>query len=307
MTRRSAAQELAKLLDRLAPNERYALVKLATGGLRVGVSARLAKLAFAQSFAVPVEEVEEYWHALAPPYTQLFQWAAEGADPPDTKSIPTFRPFMLAHPLEGEELNLADYAAEWKWDGIRVQVVRAGAGDEAETRVYSRGGDDISASFPEIAQALPFPAVLDGELLVRGTAQGGDGDTQTQGGAASFNALQKRLGRKTVSKKMRGEFPAFVRAYDALIVDGEDLRGLPWAERRTRLEALMARLPADRFDISQVIEASDMTELARIREGSRANAIEGLMLKRRDSAYVAGRKAGRAIFRLHVWLLGRRS
>ena len=280
MTRNSAPKDLPQLLDRLGEAERYALVKLAAGGLRVGVSARLAKTGFAKAFNVAVEEVEEYWHALQPPYAELFAWAADGAAPPDTDSMPTFRPFMLAHPLEEETLDLSDYAAEWKWDGIRVQVVRAGE----ETRVYSRSGDDISAAFPEIAEALTIPAVLDGELLVRGDTQGGE--------AASFNALQKRLGRKTVSKKMREQLPAFVRLYDALLVDGEDLRELSWEQRRKRLEKLVPQLDCDNFDISALIDAKHFAELAAIREGARDAAIEGLMLKRRDAPYIAGRKAG---------------
>jgi DNA ligase-1 len=178
---------------------------------------------------------------------------------------------------------MADYAAEWKWDGIRVQLVRAGD----ETRVYSRSGDDISGTFPEVAASLPFPAVLDGELLVRGSHQGGK-----EGGAASFNALQQRLGRKVVSKKMLAEYPAFVRLYDALIVDGEDLREMPWEQRRQRLEALMPRLDPDDFDLSQVIEAATLDDLAKIRERTRDDAIEGVMLKRRDSPYIAGRRTG---------------
>src|SRR5688572_8206093 len=125
MTRVSVMSELPRLLDRLSPSGRYALFKLATGAMRVGVSARLAKTAFAQAFGVSVEDVEEYWHALTPPFAPLFAWAADGADPPDTGAMPLFRPFMLAHPLEEGEVDLADYAAEWKWDGIRVQLVRA--------------------------------------------------------------------------------------------------------------------------------------------------------------------------------------
>ena len=282
-TRGTAPQVLAALLDRLDPSGRFALLKLATGAMRIGISSRLAKVAFAQAFGVDVEQVEAYWHGLAPPYAELFAWAAEGAAPPDTENLPTFRPFMLAHPLEDTMVDLADYAAEWKWDGIRVQLVRAGE----ETRIYSRSGDDISATFPELLDRLPFPAVLDGELLVRGAHQGG-----AEGGAASFNALQQRLGRKTVSRKMLADYPAFVRLYDALIVDGTDLRELPWTERRQRLEALVEHLPDSHFDLSQVVEAEDFADLARIREGAREEAIEGLMLKRRDSPYVAGRRVG---------------
>jgi DNA ligase-1 len=189
---------------------------------------------------------------------------------------------MLAHPLEEGDVDLADYAAEWKWDGIRVQLVRAGG----ETRVYSRSGDDISATFPELRDVLPFEAVLDGELLVRGSAQGGEA-----GGAASFNALQQRLGRKTVSKAMLRDYPAFVRLYDVLLLEGCDWREAPWKSRRATLEALMARLPVSHFDLSQLVEAEDFAGLARIRDSARDAAIEGLMLKHRDSPYVAGRKA----------------
>lgn len=283
MNRKSVQAELPKLLDRLDPSGRYALLKLATGGMRIGVSSRLAKTAFAQAFDVSVEEVEEYWHGLTPPYAELFAWAAHGEAPPDTENLPTFRPFMLAHPLEETVVDLADYAAEWKWDGIRVQLVRAGD----ETRIYSRSGDDISATFPELLDVLPFAAVLDGELLVRGAHQGGE-----EGGAASFNALQQRLGRKTVSKKMLADYPAFVRLYDALIIEGEDLRAEPWTERRARLETLMERLPVTHFDLSQVVEARDFEHLAAIRETARDDAIEGLMLKRKDSPYIAGRRVG---------------
>ncbi|WP_395329754.1 cisplatin damage response ATP-dependent DNA ligase [Novosphingobium sp. BL-8H] len=283
MTRANVMVELPRLLDLLDAEERYALLKLATGAMRIGISARLAKTAFGQAFDVAVEDVEEHWHGQSPPYLALFDWAAHGAEAPTSEHLPLFRPFMLAHPLEAVELDLSEFAAEWKWDGIRVQVVRV----QGETRVYSRSGDDISGSFPEIAEALHVDAVLDGELLVRGAHQG-----REEGGAASFNALQQRLGRKTVSKKMLADYPAFVRLYDVLILEGADLRLLPWSERRARLEALIGRLDPGHFDLSAVIPAADFAELTAIRERAREDAIEGVMLKRRDSPYVAGRKTG---------------
>ena len=288
MTRATVQTELAELLDRLDANGRYALLKLATGAMRIGISARLAKVAFAQAFEVSVDDVEEYWHGQLPPYAELFAWAADGAPPPDAAGLPLFRPFMLSHPLEGAalssvEADFASYAAEWKWDGIRVQIVRVGE----ETRLYSRSGDDISGSFPEIVAALDIEAVLDGELLVRGSHQGGEA-----GGAASFNALQQRLGRKTVSKKMLAEYPAFVRLYDVLVAEGDDLRPFAWEQRRTALEDLLPRLSPGHFDLSQVIPATSLQDLTAIRESAREDAIEGVMIKRRDSAYVAGRKTG---------------
>ena len=283
-TRSDAAARLADLLDRLDANGRYALLKLATGAMRIGISARLAKVAFSESFGVPVEDVEEYWHGQTAPYAALFDWATGKAEPPRTDLLPLFRPFMLAHPLEdGARLDLSEFAAEWKWDGIRVQLVHVAG----QTRVYSRGGDDISESFPEVAAALPFPAVLDGELLVRGAHQGGE-----EGGAASFNALQQRLGRKAVSKAMLAEYPAFVRLYDVLILDGADLRERPWEERRAHLDGLRPRLDPLLVDFSPVISVPDWDTLAEMRARARDEAIEGMMLKRRSSPYVAGRRTG---------------
>jgi DNA ligase-1 len=279
VSRAAAPQALAQMMDHLDSSGRFALLKLATGGLRVGISARLAKTGFAQAFRLDVDDVEQVWHALSPPYAALFDWAEGRSGRPDPEGTPYFRPFMLAHPLEAESVDLTDYAAEWKWDGIRIQIVGTGR----ETRLYSRAGDDISGSFPEIAEAFSGHAVLDGELLVRGDVQGGE--------AASFNALQQRLGRKAVTGKMMADYPAFVRLYDLLIEGDEDLRPLAWAQRRARLEAFAPTLDPTRFDLSQVIEADSFEALADIRAGARDAAIEGVMLKRRDSPYVAGRKA----------------
>ncbi len=284
-TRTTAPQVVADLLDQLDANGRYALLKLATGGMRLGVSARLAKTAFAQAFDVNVDDVEELWHALSPPYLPLFAWAADGGPRPDLSATPFFRPFMLSHPFEGDTIDLGEYIAEWKWDGIRVQIVHT----SGETRVYSRGGEDISAAFPDIIEAFKTDAVVDGELMVRGDIQG---TALESGGAASFNALQQRLGRKTVSKAMLRDYPAFVRLYDMLMDGQEDLRPLPWHARRERLENLMPSLPAARFDLSPVINVNDFSQLAALRDGARDAAIEGMMLKRRDSPYLSGRKVG---------------
>jgi len=271
---------LADLLDRLTPEERFALLKMATGALRIGVSARLAKTALAQAFGLDVDAVEEVWHGIRPPYAELFDWAEGRGPQPTAADVPVFRPFMLAHPLEETRVSLDDYAAEWKWDGIRVQIVRVAG----QTRLYSRAGDDITHSFPEVAADFDADGVLDGELLVKGEAQGGE--------AASFNALQQRLGRKQVSARMLADYPAFVRLYDILIDGAEDVRALAWEERRTRLEAFVPRLAPGRFDLSRVIDADSFEALETIREGARDAAIEGVMLKRRDSAYVGGRRVG---------------
>ena len=276
---------LAAMLDHLDISGRFALLKLATGALRVGISARLAKQALADAFGLDVEQVEEVWHGLRPPYRELFDWGEGKAPQPVARDVPVFRPFMLAHALDDARVSLDDYAAEWKWDGIRIQLVHAGG----QTRLYSRTGDDISGSFPDIASAFAVPAVLDGELLVRGEAQGAEAHG---GAAASFNALQQRLGRKNVSAKMQGQYPAFVRLYDILFDGDEDLRPLRWTERRGRLEAFVTRLDPDRFDLSRLIEADSFEALEEMRAGVRGEGVEGMMLKRRDSPYVGGRRAG---------------
>ncbi|MDP9086235.1 MAG: cisplatin damage response ATP-dependent DNA ligase, partial [Pseudomonadota bacterium] len=284
-SRSDAPAIVAGMLDHLDTSGRFAILKLATGALRVGISARLAKQALADAFGLDVEQVEEVWHGLRPPFTALFDWGEGRAAQPTVKNIPVFRPFMLAHPLNETKVDLADYAAEWKWDGIRIQLAHAGG----DTRLYSRTGDDISGSFPDIAAAFALHSVLDGELLVRGAGQGAD---EHGGAAASFNALQQRLGRKNVSAKVQGEYPAFVRLYDILFDGNEDMRGFPWSKRRSRLEALVTRLDPDRFDLSAMIEADSFGTLEELRAGARDSAIEGMMLKRRDSPYVAGRRAG---------------
>ena len=281
-----APHVLGRMLDHLDASGRFALLKLALGALRVGINARLARQALADAFGVKVEAVEEVWHGLKPPFTELFEWVEGRAEQPTARDIPVFRPFMLAHPLEETRVSLDDYAAEWKWDGIRVQLVHAGG----ETRLYSRTGDDISGSFPDIAEAFRTPGVLDGELLVRGSDQG---LADIHGGAAaSFNALQQRLGRKNVSQKMLGAYPAFVRLYDVLFDHDEDLRELAWERRRPRLESFASRLDPERFDVSQLIEAQSFEELEDLRLNARDVSIEGIMLKRRDSPYVAGRRTG---------------
>jgi DNA ligase 1 len=281
-----APRVLSSMLDHLDASGRFALLKLALGELRVGINARLAKQALAQAFGLEIEAVEEVWHGLSPPFAELFDWAEGRAEQPIARDVPIFRPFMLAHPLDERRVSLDEYAAEWKWDGIRVQLVHAGG----DTRLYSRTGDDISGSFPDVAEAFRMPGVLDGELLVRGSEQG---VADVHGGAAaSFNALQQRLGRKNVSQKILGSYPAFVRLYDVLFDGEEDLRDLGWQDRRPRLEAFAERLDPERFDLSQLIDAKDFEELEDLRLNARDVAIEGIMLKRRDSPYVAGRRTG---------------
>ena len=221
---------------------RWALLKLIGGAPRVGVSARLAKTALAQMSGHELSDIEEMWHALSPPYADLFAWLDNRGPRPNAEGKPVFRPLMLSHPIEEGDwagLNPDEISAEWKWDGVRVQIA-AGRG---EVRIFSRSGDDISAGFPEIVAAFqPFDAVLDGELLV-----------VRDGVVAPFNDLQQRLNRKTVTGKMLRDYPAFVRLYDILIDGDEDLRPLPFAERRARLEAWHAQHHPRLTDVSALV------------------------------------------------------
>lgn len=271
---------LAGWLDRLDATGRWALLKFLTGGLRVGVSARLARTALAAHGGVTAEEVEAVWHGFEPPYREIFDWIDGRAPRPDVSRLPVFHPVMLANPLEEgdlEKLDPRDWRAEWKWDGVRVQLVSRGG----EVRLYTRTGDDIGAAFPDIIEAVDFDGVLDGELLIR----------DEDGEPAPFNELQQRLNRKKPPRKLIAESPAFIRVYDLLFDGGEDLRTLPLDERRRRLAGWVGGR-GDRFDHSADIAFDSWDELAAIREGARDAGIEGLMLKRADAPYLAGRPKG---------------
>ncbi|HYH38496.1 MAG TPA: cisplatin damage response ATP-dependent DNA ligase [Azospirillum sp.] len=267
-------------MDTLDASGRFALLKLITGSLRIGVSARLAKTALAEWGRLNVDDIEECWHGLTPPYEPLFAWLEGRAERPSEGLGTGFRPLMLAHPLEEEDmagLDAAAYCAEWKWDGIRVQLVARGG----ERRIYSRTGDELSGAFPDLADHMSFDAVLDGELLV-----------VRDGVVAPFNDLQQRLNRKQVTAKMLQEYPAFVRLYDMLFDGAEDLRPLGFLERRARLERWCAEVRPRRMDLSPLVPFAGWDELKALREGAREAGIEGLMLKRCDSPYTAGRPKG---------------
>ncbi|MBC7735783.1 MAG: cisplatin damage response ATP-dependent DNA ligase [Candidatus Saccharibacteria bacterium] len=268
---------IAAVLDRMTPPERLAFLKLATGNMRVGVSARLAQVALAQQTQRSVEEIEEIWHGLAPPYGTLFAWLS-GGERPEPASFAPFRPVMLSTPITPDDfapLDPSDYLAEWKWDGIRVQAVA----ERGMRRLYSRTGEDIGGAFPDLIEAMDFEGTVDGELLVRR-------DTEV----APFADLQKRLGRKVVSKTMLQSHPASLRLYDVLTWQGEDLRTLPLIARRARLES--ASLASDRFDLSPLLTFTSWEDLARLRAAPPSPVIEGVMIKRRDAPYVAGRPRG---------------
>ena len=288
-------QQLARWLDALDETGRWALIKLVTGGLRIGVSVRLVKAAVAALAGTDAQEIELIWPGLVPPYRELFAWLEGRAEKPASSDPAPFRPAMLAHALDDadlQNLDASEFMAEWKWDGIRVQAVAGHAdnkhGGHLIARLYSRTGEDISKSFPDLLDALQLPGAIDGELLI-----------MRDGRVQSFNVLQQRLNRKTVTAKLLAEFPAHLRAYDLLADGDKDLRELSFSERRARLENFVARLGDTRVDLSPMIGFATWDALAAARKhpaaagaGADAAAVEGVMLKRRDARYLPGRPKG---------------
>jgi DNA ligase 1 len=285
-------QQLTRWLDELDETGRWALLKLVTGAMRIGISARLAKTAAAELGDKDPHDIELMWPGLTPPYLDLFAWLEGRAEKPVNLDPAPFRPVMLAHAIEKADfanLDAADFIAEWKWDGIRVQAV-AGRNERGHmlARLYSRSGEDITKSFPDLLPSLHLPGAIDGELLV-----------VRDGRVQSFNVLQQRLNRKLVSPKLLNEYPIHLRAYD-LLGDGDtDLRTLPFVERRERLEAFVARLDDARVDLSPTIAFDSWDALTAARKnpaaagaGDDAEAVEGVMLKRRDAPYLPGRPKG---------------
>ena len=302
---------ISHLLDNASANERWAMIKLATGGLRVGVSARLAKTALAHYGGQELDEIEKIWHGLEIPYTGLFAWLDGHGAKPQIDASQTFHPMMLSNPVDADRdfdrLDPAAYDAEWKWDGIRVQLViahNAGADPATTARMFSRTGDDISAAFPDITGSLAGQAVLDGELLIGRPADpdhaNPDHGNPDHGRShelhrdpQSFNHLQQRLNRKQAAKTHLRDLPAFVRVYDMLFDGKTDIRGRPLTARRDRLADFLQRHDNPRLDLSETLAFDSWQALATLRtEGTDSLGHEGLMIKQRDSIYVAGRPKG---------------
>ena len=257
----------------------FLLNKLLTGSLRVGVSKTLVVRALADLSGIErgviAHRLTGHWQPTAQFYRALIA--------PDREEHDSSRPypFFLASPLDRQPRELgevADWLAEWKWDGIRAQLIRR----NDQTSLWSRGEDLVNEQFPEIvagAERVPDGTVLDGELLV------------WCDGVRPFAELQKRLGRKRLSEPLLVQFPAAFLAFDLLEWQGQDQRAQPLQQRRRRLSELLDELP-ERFILSQAVSADSWQELARQREQARQRRVEGLMLKRLGSAYGTGRQKG---------------
>ncbi len=267
--------------DALTTPERFLFTKLLTGGFRVGLSQKLMTRALAQATGLPEPELTHRLMGNWTPDTVTWRSLIEAPDPTADLSRPY--PFYLAYALD--DPATIDPAAEWyaerKWDGIRGQlIVRGGA-----HHLWSRGEELITERFPELAQALDFlpgGTVIDGEVLAF-----------RDGAPLPFAALQTRIGRKTATKKVLAEAPVILMAYDLLEEGGVDIRDHPFAERRARLEEILDKVPADApLRLSPLVPFATVADLAAARDESRDIGAEGLMLKRRASPYLSGRKRG---------------
>lgn len=274
---------LRELLNKASRNERWALLKLGTGNLRIGVSARFIKRALASYGQQPLQEIEKIWHATEPPYEELFAWLEGRGLAPDITSKLFFHPVMLSHPLNDDDLTKLDpseFAVEKKFDGIRIQAICT----KDKKGLFTRTGEDISHAFPDLLTTFTGNVVLDGELVI-----------QNAEGICSFNELQQRLNRKKISAKLMEQYPAAMILYDILSWNGEDLRHLPFYERRKKLEDWFAVNPAANLLISPLITLKPGQSLTTLKEKVLAEqhpAVEGLMLKHHQSPYLAGRPRG---------------
>lgn len=283
LTKNDIKLYLESLLNRSTVVERWALLKLGTSNLRIGISARFLKKTLANYGQVHIQDIEEVWHSLQVPYSELFDWLENRIPKPLVTHGLTFHPVMLSHPLEEKDIerfNMDHYAIEKKYDGIRVQLVVTPEGKA----LYSRTGEDISHSFPDILKLVDTPIVLDGELVIIKDKQIG-----------SFNELQQRLNRKSLSKKLLIDRPAGLVVYDLLTFDQEDLRHLIFSQRRTKLEEWVAFQNSPQIVLSHLLILNQQQNLEDLKQqvlGENHPAVEGLMIKRKDSTYIAGRPKG---------------
>lgn len=314
VSKQKVSKTLANYLTMMTPAQRWALLKLGTRGLRIGVSARSIKQILADYGNKDIKEIETLWHAVTPPYSELLAWLEGDADKPNIENAVTFHPVMLSHPIEDSDIDAFEentWQIENKYDGIRVQLAvksersvgnkaakkntsQSSDDDTPDKALFSRTGDDISHSFPDLLETVDGNMVLDGELLVIHNIEDEPYSTDTsQLDVDTFNALQQRLNKKKPSKALQASAPVGLIVYDALVLDGEDLTEKTLKERRHALNEWFNHNKSERLFLSETLTATSPESLRELHAHVCKNrAVEGLMIKRLESKYILGRPKG---------------
>lgn len=293
---------IVSLLDVMNASQRWAMLKLGTGGLRVGVSTRMIKNVLAQyaqqcAQSITTEDIERVWHGVEAPYTELLHWIEGTGTEPNLTDKLYFQPVMLAHPIEQsvlDTINPKEWIAEWKYDGIRVQYVSNHCGQA----LYSRNGDDISNSFPDLLERLcsePLEGRFDGELVALNSEYfESPNSADLYSYIASFNQLQQRLNKKRPTKKLMASHPVGLIVYDILQCALVDVRDETLEQRQRHLIQQLSSMSFAGITHSKSLEFESSEELLELKEhASETNHfIEGLMIKRRSGHYAAGRPQG---------------
>ncbi|AFT97078.1 DNA ligase [Alteromonas macleodii str. 'Balearic Sea AD45'] len=314
VSKQKVSETLANYLTIMTPAQRWALLKLGTRGLRIGVSARSIKQILADYGNKDIKEIETLWHAVTPPYSEMLAWLEGDADKPNVENAVTFHPVMLSHPIEDSDIDAFEentWQIENKYDGIRVQLAvksersvgnkaakkntsQSSDDDTPDKALFSRTGDDISHSFPDLLETVKGNMVLDGELLVIHNVKEDAYDAMaSQPNVDTFNALQQRLNKKKPSKALQASAPVGLIVYDALVLDGEDLTEKTLKERRHALNEWFNHNKSERLFLSETLSATSPESLRELHAHVCQNrAVEGLMIKRLDSKYIPGRPKG---------------
>lgn len=286
--RDEVSTHLQQYLDTMTASQRWALIKLGTRGLRIGMSARSVKQLLANYGNKDIQDIEALWHGVEPPYTELLCWLEGKAGKPDISDRVTFHPVMLAHPIDDNVLadwQPQDWQVEHKFDGIRVQLVSTPQGKA----LFSRTGDDISHAFPDLLADVDSHLTIDGELLVIHGQHNGRSSPQVD----TFNALQQRLNKKKPTQKLMQQLPAGMIVYDAINLDSHNLTQQSLQQRRAALEKWFTHSAASRLYLADTLDASSVSVLRALHEkASQDLAVEGLMIKRSQGSYVPGRPKG---------------
>ena len=268
-------ERIQRIFDYSSTSQIYTIIKIISGGFRVGVSNGLVKESLVMYGKRNLYEIDEVWYGFKYPFFEFFDWLNGSELPKNLKKEGLFNSFMLAKPFEEKIFlqNPKHYLAEYKWDGIRAQIIIS-----PSFKIFSRNSDDITNSFPDLKFLTEHHYTLDGELLIK-----------KEGKILPFNILQKRIRRKKLPTKLLQEFPAHFIAYDILYFKGKKCTDLKILKRKSLLESVISQFGKSNFSLSPLIDFTNWRKLEEIKNNSLNNYVEGLMIKKVDSIYEKGR------------------